>query len=393
MTSTQENNDRCVALFDIGTGSVSGALVYMSHEDKPRIVATRTYTINLDDEVNHSLGDIVREIAKGVDIVGSALVHSGLGAPVGIEAYISSSWTTSQTRTITLEKTKPFVVKESLVLDMLEREYRLFSEKERAIYQEVGDDIFRIDVEVTDTYANGYHVSELFGKSASQIALVTYMSVTSRSLVDVLNESFAKVFHRTSVRYRSYTLAQFAVGRVLYPSLDKSVYVSVRERETEIMLVSNTVMKKTVTFPVGSQVFIDAIAEQFSVRDIEAETYVTLYTDNHLAEEHLERMRGALSRASKTWLDLFQKTLIIEGEHALIPQKVLLFGPGVYVPIFTQVIRDDVFAQYRLTNSIFDVTSVDENILRHFINTDAKAHPSEILRIAGIFSSMLYHKK
>ena len=51
-----------------------------------------------------------------------------------------------------------------MVLDMLEREYRLFSEKERALYQQVGDDIFRIDVEVTDSFANGYRVSELLVK-------------------------------------------------------------------------------------------------------------------------------------------------------------------------------------------------------------------------------------
>ncbi|MCC6520527.1 hypothetical protein IT403_00885 [Candidatus Nomurabacteria bacterium] len=393
MTSAQEYGDRCVALFDIGTGNISGSLVLMSLHHRPRIIAAHTYKITLDDEANHSLGDIVREIARGVESVGDALVRAGAGAPVAIEAYISSSWTTSQTRTITFQKNRPFVVKESMVLDMLEREYRLFSEKERALYQQVGDDIFRIDVEVTDSFANGYRVSELFGKTASDINLVTYMSVTSRSLVDVLNESFSKVFHSTPVRYRSYSLAQFALARVLYPHIDRSVHVGIRERETEIMLVTDTTMKKTVTFPVGSQVFIDAVAEQFGCTDTEAETYLTLHQEKHLAQEQVHRIEGAIARASKTWLELFQKALIVEGERALIPETVILFSKPLLADIFSEVIGGDVFIQYRLTDSTFTVRSVENEILRHFIDSDAKTHPVNTVLVGGIFSNMLYQKK
>jgi len=219
------------------------------------------------------------------------------------------------------------------------------------------------------------------------------MSVTSRSLVDVLNESFSKVFHSTPVRYRSYSLAQFALARVLYPHIDRSVHVGIRERETEIMLVTDTTMKKTVTFPVGSQVFIDAVAEQFGCTDTEAETYLTLHQEKHLAQEQVHRIEGAIARASKTWLELFQKALIVEGERALIPETVILFSKPLLADIFSEVIGGDVFIQYRLTDSTFTVRSVENEILRHFIDSDAKTHPVNTLLVGGIFSNMLYQKK
>ena len=99
--------------------------------------------------------------------------------------------------------------------------------------------------------------------------------------------------------------------------------MGIRERETEIMLVTDTTMKNSYV-SCGSQVFIDAVAEQFGCTDTEAETYLTLHQEKHLAQEQVHRIEGAIARASKTWLN-FSKRHLLSKENVHLFRKQSFF--------------------------------------------------------------------
>ena len=119
----KNSNSSPVVLFDIGSGSVGAALVVFGKDDKPTILHSVRAPITFQKEIRpdlfikrmlHSLESVALELEqKGIAKLGRGIFgkkHIG-----EILCVFSSPWYTSQTKILTYERKKPFMVDSRLI--------------------------------------------------------------------------------------------------------------------------------------------------------------------------------------------------------------------------------------------------------------------------------------
>ena len=209
MTSSQKKEE-LVAVFDIGSGSVGGALVLMpkgepaksfdflalqfeeNKKPKPEILFTARAPIvfgpNLDFEV------FLFEMSKALETVASRLLSARLGAPKKAYCFLAAPWCATQTRVIKMERNTPFILTDKLLSDLSCREIKAFEEENAKRYPK-GEKIRLLEGEIMQVKLNGYKTSDPYGKKTKSLEAALFASIGSEQVLGALEYHIGKFFN------------------------------------------------------------------------------------------------------------------------------------------------------------------------------------------------------
>jgi AMP phosphorylase len=120
--SKPQKKEKIVAIFDIGSGSIGGAIVRIPNTNKsiPTIIKSVRTEIAYHDELDFNL--FLKDMLVALKTTANGLYDAKLGAPDEIVCILASPWYLSETRIVKMSRDHSFVFTNNLADEMLQKE-------------------------------------------------------------------------------------------------------------------------------------------------------------------------------------------------------------------------------------------------------------------------------
>ena len=226
--------DELVAVFNIGSSSVGGALFLAQNSGIPKIIFSITQPLLVEETLNADKF-LALTIATLDSVVGEVFA-SGLGAPKRIFCVLSSPWYVSQTRTIVFKQNTPFLVTEKLADELIQKEIKIFEEENAVKYPGGSKDVRPIELKNVKTILNGYEAPSPLGQKAQELEMVMFISIGGEQMLSRVEETIRKYFHFEAIKFSSFAMASFTVLRDKFVNQQNFLLVDIGGEMTDIFL-------------------------------------------------------------------------------------------------------------------------------------------------------------
>lgn len=239
-----------VALIDISSSSVAGALVRLEHGKaaKPPMLC---YTLRVP--LDAGSGDreaLTAGALRALEAVGDRLVREGapaLRAAVGegsvdrILVSLGTPWQEAQVETKSVQKDMPFTFTRSFAVEMLGGNEAV-----------QGKDVTRT---VIATLLNGYLTADPYGKEAKRAEVIVLTTSIDKTIIDPVEEILQKCFYTRDTRYVSSVESAYRSLQDLYPHEKDFLLLTITNEATEVVSVKRGHLTDTGAISCGARKF------------------------------------------------------------------------------------------------------------------------------------------
>lgn len=379
-----KNKQEIVAVIDIGSGRVGGALVAISGNEKPKILFTTQKTIAADHDLD--IGKFAGAMQKSLQYAVADLTGAKLGKVNRIVCFLSSPWYVSQTRDIRYSKNTPFVFNQKLLDELVTKEIKLFEGDHLQKYTGRGEPRI-IESKITQILLHGYKTDDPFGKKVKEIDISAYISISPAPIIDLIERELFRAFHLSKVHFATFLFSSYAVARDLFPDKEDFILIDVGSELTDIAIVKSDMLTESLSFPRGENFLLRKIAEGLGKSVTESSSLLNMCLDDKLGSPDQEKVSKHLQSAKRDWLSMFQKTLGEMASDLLVPENIFLITDKPLASCFIEAINKEEFSQYALSEKKFEITALNEPLLHNFCTFEAKAARDRFLILESIFIS------
>ena len=196
--------------------------------------------------------------------------------------------------------------------------------------------------------------------------MVVFISISGEKILKEVENIIFRHFHTRDVKFSSFAISSFAVVRDVFPEKENFLLVDVGGEVTEISMIKKDVLSSSVSYPLGRNFMIREIAKKLRVSLSEAGSLFSLYKDGHAAESIEKKLELAIKELRTEWLKKFQESLTNISEDISIPSTIFITADQDFLDFFGEVIKNEQFNQYTLTDSKFNTILLDAYALRDF---------------------------
>ena len=354
--SKQKDERELALVFDVGSSSVGGALFEIQKFGIPKIVLSIREPIILEEKIN--VDRFLFLTTKSLEIVASKICMSGFKKPLKIFCVLSSPWYASQTRVIKLEKNTPFLFTSKLADSLIQKEISIFKEE-----HSTDNKIEPFEFKNIKTMLNGYVTSDPFNKKAKKLEMTLLISMSGDKVLKSIEESIFKHFHSKDIEFSSFAMASFAVVRDMFTRQEDFMLIDIAGEVTDISIIKKDVLSDSISYPLGRNFIIRGVADRLNLTLSEAKSFVYLYKDRHAIESTEKKLDSVISKLKKQWLDEFQKSLANISNDVSIPSTIFITVDQDFADFFGDIIKNEQFSQYTLTDSKFKVIFLGTEML------------------------------
>ena len=358
---SKKEKKELVAVFDVGSSDVGGALFYKNSEGSPEIVFSIREPIPFQEQVDSE--EFLNETLKSIEEVAKKISLSGLGAPKKTHCVLSSPWYASQTRIIALEKNTPFVFNTKLADSLIQKEIALFEEKYMAKYEHQDKKARLIEFKNMKTMLNGYPTEKPLGQSTKKVEMVLFLSMSPEYVLAKIEESIGRHMHSKGIMFSSFGMASFAVARDIFIHKENFLLIDIGGEVTDISMIKKDILRESISFPMGKNFLLRSVAKSMSYSLEQAQTLFNLYKEHHADKETSDKINQALVKVKADWLKQFQTSLVSLSNDICIPSTIFLTADEDVADWFMETIKNEQFNQYTLTESKFLVLIISTETL------------------------------
>lgn len=380
-------------LLDIGNGSITGALVlyrkgdipeFLYSAEVPFIISEKTNASKLVEEMSGLLQILLDETAK------QGFKHSYWKSKTkkvdGCLVSFSSPWFVSKTKHIELSNTVPFVITKDFIEDIIRKEEVLFT-KELIPSNGTENNFKVIENSIVHTKINGYTLENSIGKKTKNLDAFLYMSVVSGQIINKVENVIYKTTHipKDRVLIHTFPLVSFTVIRDVFSASSDFVLIDITGEVTDITLVQNDVIMKSVSIPSGRNFMVRQIMKYFGVTSEIAESTLKLYTEDRLDKDDQTKMESVFIDVEKEWSIYLENGLNELSPKMVLPGNVFLTADedvsSIYIN-FLKLSKTDSTAMFRKGLNINHV-SMEKTM--SFYKADSTIRTNEFAVILAIF--------
>lgn len=339
----RRRDEQLVAIFDIGSGSVGGALVRMSESSWPVVQATVRHQIppqkNLDEKRYVSL--VERTFAGLVE----ALMGSSDGeTPDQVHCFYGSPWFVALCDRIQIAPGEPFVTSEELIEETINEKVYAFEKEQEQTYGSGYLGVPQlVEKENMQVRLNGYEVGRYDGRKADTLETAFFASVIPEGVIDSVEEALARGLNQQAVTHRTSLFASFVVARDLLDQGDSPFFVmEVSGEMTSIAWVREGVIKGETSFALGHNFIIRRLAEHFDMELTEARSLFSLYQAGKAEKDTIEQIERILKRARGEWAEATDEHIRSFARGGTGADQVFLAADGAFAGWFGESIRGDL---------------------------------------------------
>jgi len=352
-------------IFDVGSGSVGGAIVLTSAIGAPSILYSFRSDIVLQAEITgrrllshmlRSLGEVVAAIgAEGFRTAGFGTSHPSVSE---IFVSLSAPWVLSKTSFLSLHNEKPEVLTPAIFNELLAHAHSDDAISGRGIKGSI-----EVERKLMKTMLNGYETSEPYERRVSQAEFAVRRSFSVARVTEAITDTITRVVHSKHFSLHSFSLLAFAVFRELFPEEENFLVVDVSGEQTEVSVAKKSVLSETATIPFGRNSFLRALEDAVSAPSSGTSTLVKLYTKNHSVGPLAERAARICGEQKKLWAERLFKALSDFSAEPFLPRRVFLTADDDVTQIFADAILEAGVTGTAASAPAFEITTLQNDVL------------------------------
>ncbi len=351
--SRNKEKSKLVLVFYVGSSSVGGALFWTDKSGTPKIIYSVREPITLEEDIKADR--FLSSTIKSLKIVANLIHNAGVGVPEEVFCVLSSLWYVSQTRVIKLEKNASFLFTPKLADDLIKKEVALFEEEHSAQYARSGTPVRLIELKNIKTTLNGYETSNPINQKGKDLEMTVFISISSEQILGKIEEAIKKHFNFKEIHFSSFALSSFAVIRDMYVHSENFLLINIGGEVTDISMIKKNILHESISFPLGLNFIIRGVASSFRSSLSQAKSLISLFKDGHAEESVVKKLTPIMDKLKKEWLVKFQESLSNLSHDISVPATIYLAVDKEMATFFSEIIKNEQFNQYTLTESKFQV--------------------------------------
>ena len=343
--SEGKSSGQLVAVFDIGSDSVGGALTKMptTPEGLPTIIKSVRTEVPFREELNFKmfLTDMLEALSKSA----TELYDSKLGAPDEIVCVLASPWYLSETRTIKMEREKPFVFTESMANDLLQKEITALNEAYQRKYGGIKSAPELIENHISAISLNGYVIDDPIGKRTKAIEMSMIIALSPKICLEKVRETLSDVFHHTKVRFSSFVVASYIAVQDKYVASDSYLLMDIGGEVTDVAIISKGVLKSSLSFPFGKKEFFKYVCTKLEIELRDAKELFKLFSTDTLAVRKRKKAEPLFDSIALSWGEAFRKCISTLPHTLSLPSTIFLTADADIQLWFKGVLEKNEYIQ------------------------------------------------
>jgi len=341
---TKAKKEKLVAIFDIGSGSVGGAMTLMTESSSgiPTIIGSTRTEITFHNELDFNvfLEDMIVALGKTAE----SLYNLKLGAPDEIVCVLASPWYLSESRIIKIERTTPFVFSKSFADDLIQKEMGVLLSLYNKKYAEAKSTPKLIENQITSVYLNGYQVDDPINKKIKKIEMNMVISLAPEICLTRIQETLTRTFHHTPVKFSAFINLVYIAVRDRYNDANPYLIMDIGGEVTDIAIVSRDIVKTSLSFPFGRQTFYRFLNKKLNKNLNETQSLFSMYSGGVLDKIEKDKLEPVLDSIKKSWSDAFRESIANLPNMALsLPNTVFLVADSDILSWFAEIIRNSEY--------------------------------------------------
>ncbi len=390
----------------VGNGVVKGGLVYHEKGKNPIVLSARKRDLKYYDErdrdhietlILSEFETLMKEI-KTEDF--PKLHNKKCGKPDSALIILASPWYLSETNTIKMQESKPFLVTEDLMNKATSNIIKA--------YKGERDNITVLEQNFLSVVVNGYNISNPIGKKVKDLDVNVFTSYARADSIKKIEDIVSSNFHMHNIHIHSQSLVSFSAINDLYTDLKDYTVIDITSVLTEVLIVKENILRDTASFPLGRYSLMQSVSETINPKPADStpdgsnptllsldatESLIESYANNKLEPELGQRVGSAIKIAEKDWLNSFSSVLRQITVNGALPKDVFLFAKYDIANIFKQFIENEEYQQFALTSGKFDIKIVSPKDASSVCDIDKDANTDQDLDISIVIGALFNNKK
>lgn len=378
--------DALVALFDIGSSSVGGALVAFSAEkdgSSPTVLWSQRNEISFQETVN--IEHFLQGILSTLKTVAKAMSVAAREHPTAIFCTLSSPWCLSQTRIVKSSLAQSSIVTEKIINALVDAEVAAFRSGLTS-YLESG---VMLEQKIMRVGLNGYATQKPYGKRAQDIDISLYVSAAPQSFLNMIRQPVEEIFHRPVDQYHSLALVSFSALRDLSPERENFLICDIGGEVSDLSLVKNNILVETVSFPKGMMTFIRDAVSLLKRPPEEVLSRLALHFGGHHDDTVSAKFDSLITEGREKWLSSFREAIAELRSRNFLPDEIELTAHPVIEKWIRPALSQTPFAVGISGDSNLKTRFIDAAFLRKSVSFKDIGSVDSFLALEALFAGKI----
>ncbi len=359
-----------IFIFDIGSGSVGGAIVRMPTQKGgvPTIVNTTRTNIDYHRNKLNSF-NFTKKMLISLHTTANHLYHNSPKAPSKIITVLAAPWYSSETKIIKIVKEVSFVFNKKIADDLIKKELKKTESYHNKDKHHSYNKQEIIENHIMGVSLNGYKVSLPLGMRTKSVELNIITSISTKSFLDKIRKTISKTFHSTPVYFSSFMISMYLYVRSKYISPNSYLLLDIGSEITEVGIVLKGSLKSTLSFPFGKETFFKYISTKLDIEIRDAEELFRLYMNKALSKPKMKKLASLFESAEYSWSEAFRSSITKLPYILALPSSMFLTADNDIIDYFSDIITNDSYIKSMTIEHKCDVVSIKSYDFNHVCNT------------------------
>ena len=402
MLFSKKPEEEIVAIFDIGNGSVGGALVKLEAHHTPIILYTHREPLTFSPQPSPkylmtAMLKMLETVAVNLHKEGlKRIKHSFFGSHKLRDAYcvFASPWYISQTKIIKEENNDAFTISSSAMNELIKKEQDQFTKeiKEGKYQQIFGPDTVLLEKKIIDVKLNGYDIHNPVGKKARELELTLFSSFISKEIIDSVDKTIHKAFAVRSINHSSYSLVSWNACKILFPDTRDHFFFDVSSEMTDISLISKDILIETISFPMGKSELLRRVVKEFDMAPDIALSSLSTYFSGQIDEKFKQKLEVVLNRAADDWHEACVGALRQFQKIYALPKAAFVTADLDTAKFFLKALEKEYPLEFNIAGSKLYPTLIGADTVQHFVEIFPGATSDSFITVESIFFNSIFSR-
>jgi len=302
-------------VFDISSGTISGALVEKNQNGEVNIIKYFKEVLpfnkpisgkNIHKSMLDSLDKIIHNLSK---ISGRA--HSA-------HFVMSSPWITAETKNIQAKFDKPIIITKEIILTAIRNEERKFFELMSTDKDK--EKMTVIESKATDIKINGYSTESVSNQATKSFDVSIFVSLSTERIINEIKRTLYRHYKVSDVSFHSSAFASLYYLSSTGHDTRDLVFINIHGEITELLHVNKGRISGWGNIPIGTRTLIRKYAEKSKINNHMAISDLSMIINNTLNSASKDIRLNLLEEIQSDWTKEVKSILLKFMEEISVPQ-------------------------------------------------------------------------
>ena len=355
----KQKKERTIAIFDIGSGSVGGAIVRIPADGKGVPVILKSARTDIKFHENFDFNLFMKDMISALNSTANTLSNKQAGKQDEIYCVLASPWYISETRVIKMKKENSFIFTKRLATELIQKEITSLNESYKKKYGNLESTPEIIEQNTMSVSLNGYAVNDPLGKKCHFLEMNMVISLVPKLCLDQMRETLLKTFHHTSINFSSFTVATYLAVRDKYIIPDSYLLLDISGELTDVGIVTKGILKSVLSFPFGKETFFKFMCTKLEIELRDAQELFKLYSEGNLSDPFKKKVEPLFKSIENSWGEAFRECVSTLPRILILPNTIFLTADNDIKDWFAIVLNKEEHIQSLVSENKCNVITLD----------------------------------